>query len=708
MSRYPLLEELWIWNDNQTGTLAPTSTVLRSVQAFDNHYTAADFSGLFPSGRAAEVNVNGNELTSLSISDSPGLMFLYAKDNNLGQMAVDDTIEIMVSYGTSGGVLDLSGNSAPSEGGLVFASILESRGWTVTLEAGQNSSEIEIGSRYISVSSTSAAIFWDTTQPGTSAVFYGSDYDLSDEVSSEIMTNNHFMLIEGLNPDTTYIFRIFSEDTNGNTSSAIGTLKTRTEGNVYWEDDFHRADGPVGNNWEASNNATAVVSDEILQRTDENQYRILFNMTETELPADYFVTIFVPETTVGRNFWGLIGRYDENEGTGNKIFWTNVGSENAGVGHASIDNDLSLTVTGGYPENWTGSGIHAVTLGYSGNRVTVYLDGEELGYFNDATNNQTGTGIGLVGEGNGGSFNVLDVRVTDFLPDFSFAEDDASPVITAFEIPETSQSLTVPIESFEVDDFLVTGYMITETPEAPDFFGSGWSEEIPHQYVFQSEGLKTLYAWAKDGNNLIGGSLSESVSDSVLISTEDPNDDIDKDDDEPHKPEKLDISKVKYKIVADNQIQIKFKTNNKSKGIIKYGTDPRNLNKKKTEDKNHQDHSISIKGLNPGTKYYFRIQAKDVYNQSDSRRINQLFLPELKKIQPRDFSLLKSAGKNFQKKEIDNKEDNDSQGREYSEKLNSENQENRSQTPQEQIQKFEERQTSQKKSFVWWNPSTWF
>ncbi len=138
------------------------------------------------------------------------------------------------------------------------------------------------------------------------------------------------------------------------------------------------------------------------------------------------------------------------------------------------------------------------------------------------------------------------------------------------------------------------------------------------------------------------------------------------------------------------------------------------MNKKKSEDKNHQEHSITIKGLNPGAKYYFRIQAKDVYGQSDSRRVIQLTLPELKKTQPKISSMLKAAKtnlknseKNDQQKELGDK-GNNNQNSDSLEKLNSENQENQNQAPQEQNQKFEEKQTSQKKSFVWWNPSTWF
>jgi len=47
----------------------------------------------------------------------------------------------------------------------------------------------------------------------------------------------------------------------------------------------------------------------------------------------------------------------------------------------------------------------------------------------------------------------------------------------------------------------------------------------------------------------------------------------------------LEISKVKYKIISENQIIITFKTNNNSKGTVRYGVDT-NLKQKEKGSKN--------------------------------------------------------------------------------------------------------------------------
>jgi hypothetical protein len=92
------------------------------------------------------------------------------------------------------------------------------------------------------------------------------------------------------------------------------------------------------------------------------------------------------------------------------------------------------------------------------------------------------------------------------------------PVVTDFSIPTTSDSLTVPIDTFTAEDTGtlpgVSGYLVTESPTPPNASASGWSSSAPSTYTFVSTGLKTLYAWVKDRATLV----SESVSTQVDIS----------------------------------------------------------------------------------------------------------------------------------------------------------------------------------------------
>jgi hypothetical protein len=130
-SQFPVLKDFFNWNDNQTGTLHLTSTSLKKVRSANNHYNAADLSGCFPAGRNGVIEIQKNNLTSLDISNDPGLIYLNASFNSLDQAAVGGVLQTLDSYNTYAGFLDLSGNAAPSSKGKAHANNLTSRIWTV-------------------------------------------------------------------------------------------------------------------------------------------------------------------------------------------------------------------------------------------------------------------------------------------------------------------------------------------------------------------------------------------------------------------------------------------------------------------------------------------------------------------------------------------------------------------------------------------------
>ena len=92
--------------------------------------------------------------------------------------------------------------------------------------------------------------------------------------------------------------------------------------------------------------------------------------------------------------------------------------------------------------------------------------------------------------------------------------DFIAPTIAEFTIPETSQSLTVPITTLAAADNVgVTGYLLTESPTTPAPNTAGWSATIPSSYTFASPGNKTLYAWTKDA----AGNISASAGDVITV-----------------------------------------------------------------------------------------------------------------------------------------------------------------------------------------------
>jgi hypothetical protein len=93
------------------------------------------------------------------------------------------------------------------------------------------------------------------------------------------------------------------------------------------------------------------------------------------------------------------------------------------------------------------------------------------------------------------------------------ASDTTPPTMTAFSIPATSTSLTVPITTLTAtDDTGVTGYLVNESSAKPASGASGWAASKPANYIFGSEGSKTLYAWAKDAAGNVSNSLSASTT----------------------------------------------------------------------------------------------------------------------------------------------------------------------------------------------------
>lgn len=91
--------------------------------------------------------------------------------------------------------------------------------------------------------------------------------------------------------------------------------------------------------------------------------------------------------------------------------------------------------------------------------------------------------------------------------------DTAKPTVTAFTVASTSTSLTVPVTALTATDNVgVTGYLITESATAPLANAAGWNTTIPANFVFTSEGAKTLRAWAKDAAGNVSAALSASVT----------------------------------------------------------------------------------------------------------------------------------------------------------------------------------------------------
>lgn len=108
----------------------------------------------------------------------------------------------------------------------------------------------------------------------------------------------------------------------------------------------------------------------------------------------------------------------------------------------------------------------------------------------------------------------LSANVTITLP------DTIAPIVSGFTIPATAASLSIPISALTATDAAgVTGYLLSETSAAPQSNDQNWSQTLPTQYVFTSQGVKTLYAFAKDAAGNISAPLSANVTISLPDAT---------------------------------------------------------------------------------------------------------------------------------------------------------------------------------------------
>ncbi|MCM2264438.1 MAG: hypothetical protein NDI73_04505, partial [Desulfuromonadales bacterium] len=92
--------------------------------------------------------------------------------------------------------------------------------------------------------------------------------------------------------------------------------------------------------------------------------------------------------------------------------------------------------------------------------------------------------------------------------------DAAAPSVSAFTLPATSTSLTVPVSSLTASDNVgVTGYLVNTSAAAPAASAADWSATAPTSVTAPAAGTVTFYAWAKDA----AGNVSASRSASVVI-----------------------------------------------------------------------------------------------------------------------------------------------------------------------------------------------
>lgn len=210
------------------------------------------------------------------------------------------------------------------------------------------------------------------------------------------------------------------------------------------------------------------------------------------------------------------------------------------------------------------------------------------GYNFKAIENQDSDGDGFT--------NIAEINARTFPGDPnskpSGNTDTIPPTITAFSIPATSNSLTIQIITFTAtDNVAVTGYLITETPTTPSATAAGWTTNAPTSYTFNSPGIKTLYAWAKDSAGNISTSKSATVT--ITINTSDTT--------PPIPPTNLTANNI-----TDSSVSLSWSASTDNVGVAGYKIFRDYLEIANTISTSYTDINIT-----PSTTYTYYVQAYD-------------------------------------------------------------------------------------------------
>ncbi len=148
MGRFPAISELFIWNDNQSGSLRlPATSPNRHVAllADGNHYASVDLTGALRNAEsAATISFRNNQLTSFTIAGCVQITELALEQNRLISERVDSLLTTLDALGRGREntpsetplKVDLRGNAAPGPAGRAAAAKLAAKGWTIATESG--------------------------------------------------------------------------------------------------------------------------------------------------------------------------------------------------------------------------------------------------------------------------------------------------------------------------------------------------------------------------------------------------------------------------------------------------------------------------------------------------------------------------------------------------------------------------------------------
>jgi uncharacterized protein YjdB len=133
LTQFPVLKELLIWNDNQTGAFVCSNPVVEIIDTHLNHYTSANINGCTG---LKQFYISGSQLNTLDLGTAANLTDVQLKDCGLTKSQVDYVLHTLDGAGKLNGNLELDKNAVPSAEGLVHCENLRGKGWNIIIPVG--------------------------------------------------------------------------------------------------------------------------------------------------------------------------------------------------------------------------------------------------------------------------------------------------------------------------------------------------------------------------------------------------------------------------------------------------------------------------------------------------------------------------------------------------------------------------------------------
>ena len=98
--------------------------------------------------------------------------------------------------------------------------------------------------------------------------------------------------------------------------------------------------------------------------------------------------------------------------------------------------------------------------------------------------------------------------------------DSSAPVISEFTLPANATDLTVAVATLvATDNVAVTSYLLSESGSQPQANDPAWSVDKPVSFTFLSQGVKTLYVFARDAAGNVSAPLAAQLTVTLADST---------------------------------------------------------------------------------------------------------------------------------------------------------------------------------------------